>query len=141
MEPCTPVACQMNSLKYKLTLCIIAKLQHLCSGSRFSKRNQRIMLALRQPFITIHSASYMAVLPLSIINFSYINHKKPHHPLVVQKNNNMSCLIIMCLRYMQTFHFHSVPVASFHFEYSFTSTPTLHFTSIYCIHLSTARLR
>ena len=62
------------------------------------------MLSIRHAFITSHSASYMAVLPPSIINYPTKEFlKRPHHPIVVQKNINMSCLIIMCLRNMHSF--------------------------------------
>jgi len=57
------------------------------------------------------------------------------------EKNTLRVWLSMCLRYMQTFHLHSVPVSRFHFAYSFTSKPALHSTVIYCILLSTARLR
>ena len=74
--------------------------------------------------------SYMAVLPPSIINYpTKENLKIPHHPLIVQKNKNMSCLIIMCLRNM-----HSFGCISFrdlvHFEI------LIHFVPLHSISLS-----
>jgi len=100
------------------------------------------MLSIRHAFITSHSAKLHGC--ITTVNHKLSYKRKPQKtppPNSCAEKYKYVVFDYQCLWNMQTFQFHSVPVASFHFEYSFTSTPTLHFTFIYCITLSTALLK